>query len=196
MILKNQMLKKPKVVDGCVEAVKIKIDQLQTEMQINIGQVGVKSEKLIEEMEIMYEKQIEEMWTMYKKQIEEVHTKYKKQIEQNVLMDAALTDHFKVLRDICRWSRGSREIFLETISETLIKFIEQGIYYVLKAFCPTNIHTKKKVEKHKEELEKFTDPRTSFASKKKILTSAETGEAIFYIIKSSVVPFLTDYIKK
>ena len=156
----------------------------------------VKSEKLIEEMETMYEKQIEEMWTMYKKQIEEMHTKYKKQIEQNVLMDAALTDHFEVLRDICQWSRGSREIFLETISETLIEFIVQGIYYVLKAFCPTNIHTKKRVEKHKEELEKFTDPRTSFASKKKILTSAETGEAIFYIIKSSVVPFLTDYIKK
>ena len=130
---------------------------------------------------------------MYKKQIEEVHTKYKKQIEQNVLMDAALTDHFEVLRDICRWSHGSREIFLETISETLIKFIEQGIYYVLKAFCPTNIHTKKKVEKHKKELEKFTDPRTSFTSKKKILTSAETGEAIFFIIRSSVLAFLANY---
>ena len=130
---------------------------------------------------------------MYKKQIEEVHTKYKKQIEQNVLMDAALTDHFEVLRDICRWSHGSREIFLETISETLIKFIEQGIYYVLKAFCPTNIHTKKKVEKHKKELEKFTDPRTSFTSKKKILTSAETGEAIFFIIECSVLPFLANY---
>ena len=189
--------KKPKVVDGRVEAVKIKIDQLQVEMQANIDQVEVKSEKLIEEMETMYEKQIEEMWTMYKKQIEEVHTKYKKQIEQNVLMDAALTDHFEVLRDITRWSRGSREIFLEReISETLIEFIVQGIYYVLKAFCPINIHTEEKVEKHKEELEKFTDPRTSFASKKKILTSEETGEAIFFIIRSSFLPFLTDYIKK
>ena len=56
--------------------------------------------------------------------------------------------------------------------------------------------TKKKVEKHKKELEKFIHPRTSFASKKKILTSAETGEVIFFIIKSSVVPFLTDYIKQ
>ena len=111
-------------------------------------------------------------------------------------MDAPLTDHLEFLSDICQWSRGRREIFLETISETLIAFIVEGIYNVLKAFCPTNIHTKKRVEKHKEELEKFTDPRTSFASKKKILTSAETGEAIFYIIKSSVVPFLTDYIKK
>ena len=111
-------------------------------------------------------------------------------------MDAPLTDHLEFLSDICQWSRGRREIFLETISETLIEFIVEGIYNVLKAFCPTNIHTKKKVEKHKEELEKFTDPRTSFASKKKILTSAETGEAIFFIIKSSVVPFLTDYIKK
>ena len=185
--------KKPKVVDGRVEAVKIKIDQLQVEMQANIDQVEVKSEKLIEEMETMYEKQIEEMWTMYKKQIEGMHTKYKKQIEQNVLMDAALTDHFEVLRDICRWSRGSREIFLETISETLIKFIEQGIYYVLKAFCPINIYTEEKVEKHKKELEKFTDPRTSFTSKKKILTSAETGEAIFFIIECSVLPFLANY---
>ena len=112
-------------------------------------------------------------------------------------MDAPLTDHLEFLSDICQWSRRRREIFLEReISETLIKFIVEGIYNVLKAFCPTNIHTKKKVEKHKKELEKFTDPRTSFASKKKILTSAETGEAIFYIIKSSVVPFLTDYIKK
>ena len=111
-------------------------------------------------------------------------------------MDAPLTDHLKFLSDICQLSRRRREIFLETINETLIAFIEQGIYYVLKAFCPTNIHTKKKVEKHKEELEKFIHPRTSFASKKKILTSAETGEAIFFIIKSSVVPFLTDYIKK
>ena len=111
-------------------------------------------------------------------------------------MDAPLTDHLEFLSDICQWSRGRREIFLETISETLVEFIVHGIYHVLKAFCPTNIHTKKKVEKHKKELEKFTDPRTSFASKKKILTSAETGEAIFFIIKSSVVPFLTDYIKK
>ena len=112
-------------------------------------------------------------------------------------MDAPLTDHLEFLSDICQWSRGRREIFLEReISETLIAFIVEGIYNVLKAFCPTNIHTKKRVEKHKEELEKFTDPRTSFASKKKILTSTETGEAIFFIIKSSVVPFLTDYIKK
>ena len=197
--------KKPKVVDGRVEAVKIKIDQLQVEMQANIGQVGVKSEKLIEEMDTMYTKQIEgmhttymklmgEMWTMYKKQIEGMHTKYKMQIEQNVLMDTALTDHFEVLRDITRWSRGSREIFLEReISETLIEFIVQGIYYVLKAFCPINIYTEEKVEKHKEELEKFTDPRTSFASKKKILTSEETGEAIFFIIRSSFLPFLANY---
>ena len=111
-------------------------------------------------------------------------------------MDAPLTDHLEFLSDICQWSRGRREIFLETISETLIAFIVEGIYNVLKAFCPTNIHTKKRVEKHKGELEKFTDPRTSFTSKKKILTSEETGEAIFFIIKSSVVPFLTDYIKK
>ena len=111
-------------------------------------------------------------------------------------MDAPLTDHLEFLSDICQWSRGRREIFLETISETLVEFIVQGIYHVLKAFCPTNIHTKKKVEKHKEELEKFIHPRTSFTSKKKILTSEETGEAIFFIIKSSVVPFLTDYIKK
>ena len=100
-------------------------------------------------------------------------------------MDAPLTDHLEFLSDICQWSRGRREIFLEReISETLIAFIVEGIYNVLKAFCPTNIHSKKKVEKHKEELEKFTDPRTSFASKKKILTSEETGEAIFFIIKS------------
>ena len=112
-------------------------------------------------------------------------------------MDHPLTDHLEFLSDICQWSRGKREIFLETIiSETLIEFIVQGIYHVLKGFCPTNIHTKKKVEKHKEELEKFIHPRTSFASKKMILTSEETGEAIFFIIKSSVVPFLTDYIKK
>ena len=112
-------------------------------------------------------------------------------------MDAPLTDHLEFLSDICQWSRGRREIFLEReIGETLIEFIVQGIYHVLKGFCPTNIHTKKKVEKHKEELEKFIHPRTSFTSKKKILTSEETGEAIFFIIKSSVVPFLTDYIKK
>ena len=111
-------------------------------------------------------------------------------------MDAPLTDHLEFLSDICQWSRGRREIFLETISETLVEFIVHGIYHVLKAFCPTNTHTEEKVEKHKEELEKFIHPRTSFASKKKILTSAETGEAIFFIIKSSVVPFLTDYIKK
>ena len=112
-------------------------------------------------------------------------------------MDHPLTDHLEFLSDICQWSRRTREIFLEReISETLIAFIVEGIYNVLKAFCPTNIHTKKKVEKHKEELEKFIHPRTSFTSKKKILTSEETGEAIFFIIKSSVVPFLTDYIKK
>ena len=111
-------------------------------------------------------------------------------------MDAPLTDHLEFLSDICQWSRGRREIFLETISETLVEFIVQGIYHVLKALCPTNIHTKKKVEKHKKELEKFIHPSTSFTSKKKILTSEETGEAIFFIIKSSVVPFLTDYIKK
>ena len=108
-------------------------------------------------------------------------------------MDTPLTDHLEFLSDIWQWSRGRREIFLETISETLIEFIAQGIYHVLKAFCPTNIHTKKKVEKHKEELEKFIHPRTSFASKKKILANEETGEAIFFIIRSSFLPFLANY---
>ena len=74
-------------------------------------------------------------------------------------MDAPLSDHLEFLSDICQWSRGRREIFLETISETLVEFIVQGIYHVLKAFCPTNIHTKKKVEKHKF-------PRTEYNFKK------------------------------
>ena len=108
-------------------------------------------------------------------------------------MDAPLTDHLEFLSDICQWSHGRREIFLETISETLVEFIVHGIYHVLKAFCPTNIHTKKKVEKHKKELEKFIHPRTSFASKKKILTSEETGKAIFFIIECSFLPFLANY---
>ena len=62
-------------------------------------------------------------------------------------MDAPLTDHLEFLSDIChcQWSRGRREIFLEReIGETLITFIVGGIYNVLKAFCPTNIHAKKK----------------------------------------------------
>ena len=51
-------------------------------------------------------------------------------------MDHPLTDHLEFLNDICQWSRGRRKIFLEReISETLIAFIVEGIYNVLKAFC-------------------------------------------------------------
>ena len=140
--------KKPKMIDGRVEALKIKIDQLQVEMQANIDQVEVKSEKLIEEMETMYEKQIEEMWAMYKKQIEGMHTKYKKQIEQNVLMGPPLSDHLEVLTSICQWSCESREIFLET-SDMIIGVIYATICNVLSGFYPTNIHSFEILQKHR-----------------------------------------------
>ena len=178
--------KKPKMIDGRVEALKIKIDQLQVEMQANAVNAN---RKLIEMMEIEYKKQMEEMETKYKKQIEGMHTKYKKQIEQNVLMGPPLSDHLEVLSDICQWSR---EIFLET-SNTVIGVIYATICNVLSGFYPTNIHTEKIVEKHWLGLQKFINLGTSFTSKKKILASEETGEAIFFIIKSSVLPFLANY---
>ena len=197
--------KKPKMIDGRVEALKLKIDQLQVEMQANVDRVENKklvrvceavnvNRKLIEVMEIEYKKQMEEMETKYKKQIEGMHTKYKKQIEQNVLMGPPLSDHLEVLTSICQWSCESREIFLET-SNTVIGVIYATICNVLSGFYPTNIHTKKIVEKHWLGLQKFINLGTSFTSKKKILASEETGEAIFFIIKSSVLPFLANYMK-
>ena len=171
--------KKPKMIDGCVEALKIKIDQLQA----NIERVEVKSKKQMEEME-----------TKYKKQIEGMHTKYKKQIEQNVLMGPPLSDHLEVLTSICQWSCESREIFLET-SDMIIGVIYATICNVLSGFYPTNIHSFEILQKHRLGLKKFINLRTSFASKKKILASEETGEAIFFIIKSSVLPFLANYMK-
>ena len=96
--------KKPKMIDGRVEALKIKIDQLQVEMQANVERVEVKSRKLVEEMqvenkklvrvcevvnvnrklievmEIEYKKRMEEMESKYKKWMEEMESKYKKQI--------------------------------------------------------------------------------------------------------------------
>ena len=188
------------MIDGRVEALKIKIDQLQVEMQANVDRVENKklvrvceavnaNRKLIEMMEIEYKKQMEEMETKYKKQIEGMHTKYKKQIEQNVLMGPPLSDHLEVLSDICQWSR---EIFLET-SNTVIGVIYATICNVLSGFYPTNIHSFEILQKHRLGLKKFINLRTSFASKKKILASEETGEAIFFIIKSSVLPFLANY---
>ena len=121
------------MIDGCVEALKIKIDQLQA----NIERVEVKSKKQMEEME-----------TKYKKQIEGMHTKYKKQIEQNVLMGPPLSDHLEVLTSICQWSCESREIFLET-SDMIIGVIYATICNVLSGFYPTNIHTEKILQKHR-----------------------------------------------
>ena len=111
-----------------------------------------------------------------------------------VPMGPPLSDHLEVLTSICQWSCESREIFLET-SDMIIGVIYATICNVLSGFYPTNIHTKKMVEKHRLGLQKFINLRTSFASKKKILASEETGEAIFFIIKSSVLPFLANYMK-
>ena len=224
--------KKPKMIDGRVEALKIKIDQLQVEMQANVERVEVKSRKLVEEMQVENKKlvrvcevvnshpgllllekvmkQMEEMETKYKKWMEEMESKYKKQIGevngdsqfrggQNIAdasryvpMGPPLSDHLEVLTSICQWSCESREIFLET-SDMIIGVIYATICNVLSGFYPTNIHTKKIVEKHWLGLQKFINLGTSFTSKKKILASEETGEAIFFIIKSSVLPFLANY---
>ena len=199
--------KKPKMIDGRVEALKIKIDQLQVEMQANVERVEVKSRKLVEEMQVENKKLVRvcvevvnanrkliEVMEKVMKQMEEMETKYKKQIEQNVLMGPPLSDHLEVLTSICQWSCESREIFLET-SDMIIGVIYATICNVLSGFYPTNIHTKKMVEKHRLGLQKFINLGTSFTSKKKILASEETGEAIFFIIKSSVLPFLANYMK-
>ena len=117
--------KKPKMIDGRVEALKIKIDQLQVEMQANVDRVENKklvrvcegvnaNRKLIEVMEKVM-KQMEEMETKYKKWMEEMESKYKKQIGevngdsqfrggQNIAdasryvpMGPPLSDHLEVL---------------------------------------------------------------------------------------------------
>ena len=95
---------------------------------------------------------------------------------------------------LCQWSCESREIFLET-SDMIIGVIYATICNVLSGFYPTNIHSFEILQKHRLGLKKFINLRTSFASKKKILASEETGEAIFFIIKSSVLPFLANYMK-
>ena len=195
--------KKPKMIDGRVEALKIKIDQLQVEMQANVERVEVKSRKLVEEMqvenkklvrvcevvnvnrklievmEIEYKKRMEEMESKYKKWMEEMESKYKKQIGevngdsqfrggQNIAdasryvpMGPPLSDHLEVLTSICQWSCESREIFLET-SDMIIGVIYATICNVLSGFYPTNIHTKKMVEKHRLGLQKFINLRKRF----------------------------------
>ena len=144
---------------------------------------------------------MEEMEGKYKKQIGEVNGDSQFRGGQNIAdapryvpMGPPLSDHLEVLTSICQWSCESREIFLET-SDMIIGVIYATICNVLSGFYPTNIHTKKMVEKHRLGLQKFINLRTSFASKKKILASEETGEAIFFIIKSSVLPFLANYMK-
>ena len=109
-----------------------------------------------------------------------------------VPMGPPLSDHLEVLTSICQWSCESREIFLET-SDMIIGVIYATICNVLSGFYPTNIHSFEILQKHRLGLKKFINLRTSFASKKKILASEETGEAIFFIIKSSVLPFLANY---
>ena len=144
---------------------------------------------------------MEEMEGKYKKQIGEVNGDSQFRGGQNIAgapryvpMGPPLSDHLEVLTSICQWSCESREIFLET-SDMIIGVIYATICNVLSGFYPTNIHTKKIVEKHWLGLQKFINLGTSFTSKKKILASEETGEAIFFIIKSSVLPFLANYMK-
>ena len=113
-------------------------------------------------------------------------------------MGKILQNKYNFLRDVSNLSKSERRKYMKQISNHNIHIICEGIHNALNGRCakekPTNKRICNLIKKLKKELIKIANPSYNIEEKRKILSNKQSGDGIFSIIASTVLPFLIDLI--
>ena len=107
-----------------------------------------------------------------------------------------LKNKYNFLRDVAHLNQKDRKVYLKECCDDNIHTICEAVDNVLKNVCPTNGRVKKKVKSMDKELKKIANIKTKVSLKRDLLSAPQTGNGIFSIIASTVLPFLVDLLTK
>jgi hypothetical protein len=95
-------------------------------------------------------------------------------------------------------SKTERRKYMKQISNHNIHIICEGIHNALNGRCAKENSKNKRICNHikklKKELRKLANPSYDIDEKRKILSNKQSGDGIFSIIASAVLPFLINLI--
>ena len=113
------------------------------------------------------------------------------------IMTKELKHRHNFLRDLTGLKRADRLKFLKTCTPENIDHISEAVYNVVNGFCPCKKGAqKKKIELLDKPLKKIANPKTSLEVKRKLLLDKQTGDGIFSILLSTVLPFVIGLLTK
>ena len=112
-------------------------------------------------------------------------------------MGKLLKDKYNFLSDLGKLSKRERQKYLKECPQNNIHTICEAVHDVLKGRCSTKSKSvNKKLTVLEKELKKVANPVYDLNSKREILSNSQTGDGVFSIIASVVLPFLLDLLKK
>ena len=101
----------------------------------------------------------------------------------------------KFLQDLTKLSKADRKKYLAKCSSQNIEHISEAAYNILHV-CPCKPSVKKKVKLFDKQLKKLANEKTSVKAKRKLLLDNQTGDGIFSILLSTVLPFVIGLLSK
>lgn len=115
----------------------------------------------------------------------------------NIIMTKELRYKYNFLRDLTGLSKSDRKKFLTNCSKENLDHISEAVYNIVTGACPCKtVSKKKKFELLKKPMKRIANPKTRLSIKKKLLLDKQTGDGIFSILLSTVLPFVIDLLNK
>ena len=112
-------------------------------------------------------------------------------------MTKELTHRRNFLKDLTGLKKADRVKFLQNCSQENIDHISEAVFNVVKGYYPcTKAAQKKKAHLLDKPLKKIANPKTSLKVKRKLLLDKQTGDGIFSILLSTVLPFVIGLLTK
>ena len=106
-----------------------------------------------------------------------------------------LKNKYNFLRDVSELSKTERKKYINEVSDRNIHVICEAVHNILKGSCQMK-KLKKKCSKHFKDMKKIANPKFNIEKKRKILTSAQSGDGMFNLISEVVLPILLNLIRK
>ena len=110
-----------------------------------------------------------------------------------------LKNKYNFLRDVSELSKTERKLYINEVSDRNIHAICEAVHNILKGSCQMK-KLKKKCSKHfkkcEKDMKKIANPKFNIEKKRKILTSAQSGDGMFNLISEVVLPILLNLIRK
>lgn len=107
-----------------------------------------------------------------------------------------LKNKYNFLHDVGRLGKRERKKYLKECSNKSIHTICEAVHNSLKGKCKNSkcVRSMRLKQKLKKELKTIADPTKSIDIKRDLLSNSQTGDGIFSIIATTVLPFLIDLI--